>query len=155
MKENRTSEFGYARGLMAFALCAASLALMMFSITAAPTPRKAAPVRSVDAQLSALNKIAPWVLEHTAGGAQAEFLIVLADQADFSGAAALPTKEEKGRYVRETLWNKAQETQGPLLQWLRERNIEHRPYYIVNLIWVKADFDVVQSLAARSDVLQI
>jgi len=38
-------------------------------------------------------------MEHTANGQQAEFLVMLADQADFGGAAALPTKTEKGRYV--------------------------------------------------------
>src|SRR5215207_1972487 len=34
-------------------------------------------------------KIAPWVLEHTANGQRAEFIVVLTDQADLSGAAAL------------------------------------------------------------------
>ena len=57
-------------------------------------------------------KIAPWVIEHTANGQQAEFFVVLADQADLSGAAALTTKTEKGRYVYEALRNKSQATQG-------------------------------------------
>ena len=66
-------------------------------------------------------KIAPWVIEHTANGQQAEFFVVLADQADLRPAATLPTKAEKGRYVYEALRNKSQDTQGPILQWLRER----------------------------------
>jgi len=41
---------------------------------------------------TALRKIAPWVTQHTAEGKQAEFLVILADQADLHGAAALPTK---------------------------------------------------------------
>jgi hypothetical protein len=49
------------------------------------------------------SKIAPWVAEHTANGQQAEFFVVLADQADISAAASLPTKIEKGRYVYNTL----------------------------------------------------
>lgn len=49
-------------------------------------------------------KIAPWVVEHTANGQQAEFFVMLTDQADVSGAAALPTKSDKGRYVRDALW---------------------------------------------------
>src|SRR5215472_3719563 len=44
-------------------------------------------------------KIAPWVSEHTANGQRAEFIVVLTDQADLSGAAALATKTEKGRYI--------------------------------------------------------
>ena len=41
-------------------------------------------------------KIAPWVIEHTANGQQAEFFVVLADQADLRPAATLATKAEKG-----------------------------------------------------------
>ena len=48
-------------------------------------------------------KIAPWVIDHTANGQQAEFFVVLADQADLSQAATLQTKAEKGRYVYDTL----------------------------------------------------
>jgi len=100
-------------------------------------------------------KIAPWVMEHTAGGDQAEFLIVLADQADLSGAEALPTKLEKGRYVRDVLWSKAQATQAPLLAQLAARHIEHRSYYIVNLIWATGDHNLALDLAARPDVARI
>ncbi len=44
-------------------------------------------------------------MEHTANGQQAEFFVVLADQADLSQAAALQTKAEKGRYVYNALLN--------------------------------------------------
>jgi len=57
------------------------------------------------------NKIAPWVVEHTAYGQQAEFFVVLADRADLSRTANLPTKTEKGRFVYQTLLDKAQTTQ--------------------------------------------
>ncbi len=40
-------------------------------------------------------KIAPWVIEHTVNGQEAELFVVLADQADLSGAAALATKERQ------------------------------------------------------------
>src|SRR5437879_3564071 len=79
---------------------------------------KAGAVTKGGSPASAASKIAPWVMEHTANGQQAEFFIVLADQADLSGAASLQTKAEKGRYVYNTLLNKAQTTQGPILQWL-------------------------------------
>ena len=69
-------------------------------------------------------KIAPWVVEHTANGQKAKFFVVLADQADLSGAAALSTKAEKGRYVYDALRKKRQETQRPILRWLRDRAIE-------------------------------
>ncbi len=104
---------------------------------------------------AAPDKIAPWVLAHTAGGAEAEFLVVLAAQADLGGAARLQTKTEKGRYVYETLWRTARASQAPLLKWLAARGVEHRAYYIVNLIWVKGDADLAQALAARPDVARI
>src|SRR6184192_4797874 len=56
----------------------------------------------------AAQKIAPWVVEHTANRQQTEFFVVLADQADLSRAATLQTKTEKGRYVCNTLANKRQ-----------------------------------------------
>ena len=87
--------------------------------------------------LAPANKIAPLVMEHTTNGQQAEFFVVLADQADLSGAASLPTKAEKGRFVYETLLSKAQTTQEPILQWLRDRAIEHQSFYIVNAILVR------------------
>src|SRR6266487_6495078 len=76
---------------------------------------------SVQNTIPVAKKIAPWVVEHTANGQQAEFLVVLADQADLSPAAALQTKAEKGRFVLDALLNKSKTKQGPMLQWLRDR----------------------------------
>jgi serine protease AprX len=101
------------------------------------------------------SKIAPWVMEHTANGQQAEFLVVLADQADLGPATLLQTKVEKGRFVYSTLLNKAQTTQGPILQWLRERGLEHSSFYVVNAILVKGTRQVAEALAARPDVARI
>src|SRR5436190_4040219 len=106
-------------------------------------------------QSLAAQKIAPWVTEHTANGQQAEFLVVLADQADLSRAAALPTKTQKGRFVHDALWNEAQTTQGPILQWLRERGIEHSSFYIVNAILVKGSWENAEALASRPDVARV
>ena len=92
-------------------------------------------------------KIAPWVVEHTANGHQAEFFVVLAAQADLRPAATLATKAEKGRYVYDALRKKSQETQGPILQWLRERGMEHRLFYIVNAILVKGSRAAAEALA--------
>ncbi len=103
----------------------------------------------------ALAKIAPWVLQHTAAKQASEFLVVLSDQADLGGAERLSSKEDKGRYVYQTLFSKAQETQKPILEWLDARSIEHRSYYIVNMIWVKGNLDLALALASRSDVARI
>ena len=94
-------------------------------------------------------------MEHTANGQKAEFFIELKDQADLSGAASLPTKAEKGRYVYNTLLSKAQSAQEPILQWLRDRAIEHQSFYIINAILVKANRQVAERLASRPDVARI
>ena len=147
-----TSKSRPLRRAVSLLLFAAAAAAALWAI--APSRALSQPGAPQDRKL-ALSKIAPWVLQHTADGKQAEFLVVLSDQSDLSGAEALTTKQEKGRYVHDALWNKAQATQGPLLTWLRERNIEHRSYYIVNLIWVKGNRDIASELAARSDVLRV
>ena len=119
-----------------------------------------ASVHSNDYQLqtvpkSVLAKIDPWVLEQTAAKGQAEFLVVLADQADLSAAERLRTKEEKGWYVYRALYDKAQDTQKPIIDWLRSNGIEHQSFYIVNMIWVKGTIDVALTLAGRPDVRRI
>ena len=80
---------------------------------------------------------------------------MLADQAYVSGAATLATKTEKGRCVYDALRSKSQTTQGPILQWLSERGIEHRSFYIVNAILVKGSREVAELLAIRQDVARI
>ncbi len=106
-------------------------------------------------QSTAQRKIAPWVLERTADGKQAEFLVILADKADLSGAKEFQTKREKGRFVRDALFAKAQQTQAPLLAWLRARGIAHRSFYIVNAIWVRATRATMLQIAARAEVARI
>ena len=110
---------------------------------------------SAQNQKAALSKIAPWVLERATDKQEAEFLVVMADQADLSGADRLATKEEKGSFVYHTLWNKAQSTQGPVLAWLKASGIEHRAYYIVNMVWVKGNINAALALASRADVARI
>ena len=152
IKTRLTFNFGAIRAVISLLLFAIAVAVVLWAMA----PRRAlSQLRSSQDRNVALGKIAPWVLQHTGGGNQAEFLVVLRDQADLRGAQALATKRQKGRYVRDVLWNKARATQGPLLTWLRQRNIAHRSYYIVNLIWVKGNFDVALELAARPDVARV
>ena len=113
------------------------------------------PMRQCDEDNALHLKIAPWVFEHTANGEAAEFLVVMADQADLGRAARLRTKMEKGRYVYDALRNKSKATQTPILRWLRERGIEHRSFYIVNALVVKGSREIAEALAARPDVARL
>jgi subtilisin family serine protease len=96
-------------------------------------------------------KVHPWVRDRLASG-PAEVLIVLAEQADLRRASALETKDEKGRYVSETLRRTAEAAQRPILDLLRSRGVEHRAFWVANVIWAKADSATVDLLAAREDV---
>ncbi|MDQ6860117.1 MAG: S8 family serine peptidase [Verrucomicrobiota bacterium] len=132
-----------------FVVSAGAMALL------ALMPRSAVSSSRRETQARGLNKISPWLLDKTATGEQAEFLVVLAQQANLSGADAFPTKEEKGRYVRDVLWKTAQETQAPLLADLRANGLEHRPFYIVNCVWVKGTRDALLRIASRADVARL
>jgi subtilisin family serine protease len=146
---NRTFTFTSSKRRPVFCL------LFFVAAAAAAIGAIASPRGSLPASAASAAKIAPWVMEHTANGQQSEFFVVLADQADLRHAATLQTKTAKGQYVYNTLWNKSQSTQGAIRQWLGQRGIEHRSFYIVNAILVKGTREVAESLAARPDVARI
>src|SRR5438552_4155141 len=140
------SEGGFfkLRVLVGVLLCFSAITLVLFALGKASAQPRTAPAPA--------SKIAPWVMEHTANGQQTEFFIELADQADLSGAANLPTKAEKGRFVYQTLLEKAQTTQRPILQSLQERGIDYQSFYIINAVLVKGDRQRAEPLAERPDV---
>jgi serine protease AprX len=86
---------------------------------------------------------------------QAEVLVVLRAQADLSGAAALPTKEAKGRYVYQALRAVAEASQRDLWASLDAQRVAYQSFYIVNALKLQADDALVHSLAARSDIDRI
>ncbi len=97
----------------------------------------------------------PWVLDHTAGGASADFFVILKDRADLSPAKKLPTKAARGHFVRDALWQTAQRSQAPLRDWLDAQGIRYRSYYIVNALLIHGDRRLVEELAGRPDVERI
>src|SRR5262245_45816988 len=140
------------RRVLGLAFLVAAGAIALAGIAASGLSSQSGPRSSGGARVE---RIAPWVVEHTANGQQAEFMVVLADQANLNAASTMRTKTEKGRYVYNMLRNKSQATQGPILRWLRQRGIEHRSFYIVNAVLVKGTREIAEALAARPDVLRI
>jgi subtilisin family serine protease/subtilisin-like proprotein convertase family protein len=100
-------------------------------------------------------KVDGWVMSTASDSQPTEFLVVLSEQADLSMAANLTTKEEKGRYVYETLSQLAARTQGPVIEELEKLDAEYRAYWVSNMIWVRGDMDIIQAMARRSDVARI
>jgi subtilisin family serine protease len=102
------------------------------------------------------SKVDPVLLETMEAEGPAGFYIILTVQADLSGAAALPTKEQKTAYVFDLVTQVAKATQPPLLDYLRSQGTSSESMYIQNMIRVdEAGMGVVEWMAARPDVAQI
>jgi serine protease AprX len=123
---------------------AAALAIHAGSAAAAQAPSPLAWPQKVDS----------WVLTEAADG-PAEFLVFLTEQANLSGAELVVTQPHKGRFVFERLRATADRTQGPLLALLKARGVEHRPFWVANMVWVKGDLALVEELARRPDVARV
>ena len=67
----------------------------------------------------------------------------------------MDTKLEKGYFVVNTLRTVAGRTQGPILSLLRQRGIPYQSFFIVNMIKVTGDRNLMEELAARADVARI
>lgn len=100
------------------------------------------------------DKVDAAVLEAAAAG-ETEFLVVLAEQADLSGAGSLGSKEEKGAFVFERKTAVAQATQPSVAAALAALGATYRPFWIVNAFHVRGGLPVVQAMALRADVAHI
>ena len=139
----RKYRIGLCRGLLR------TLALALLSSLSPLAAAAAGPPNPLD-------KIAPWVLDRTVNGGNSTFIVVLAKQADTSGAAWLDTKEEKGKYVFDLLTRTAEATQGPIRELLDKQGVSYRAYWIVNMITVEqGDGSLALELASRDDVRYI
>src|SRR5688500_18599492 len=102
-----------------------------------------------------VEKIEQWVIENTRAGSQAEFFVVLQRQANLAAASQVKGKIAKGELVYRTLLATAQESQRPIIAELEARGVEYQSFYLVNVILVKGDRNLVKELAARPDVRRI
>ncbi len=115
-----------------------------------PNAPRVAALRDVSAKINA------HVLEKLQNGETTRALIVMAEQADVSAAQNLQTKQEKGRFVFDTVRATAQRTQVGVRALLDQRGVTYRAYYVANVIAVEnLDADVAAQLAARADVGRI
>jgi serine protease AprX len=85
----------------------------------------------------------------------ASFIVLMAEQADLSPAEQLRSKEEKGRYVFETLSATAERSQARLVAELKSRGVAFRSFYVVNALVVDGDLALATELAGRADVARL
>ncbi|MEI6409735.1 MAG: S8 family serine peptidase [Bacteroidota bacterium] len=100
-------------------------------------------------------KIDTRLLERVFDGKKAEFLIILKEQADISYANQLRRKEDKGRYVYETLSNLAKSTQAPVRKMLDSLGAPWRNFWIVNGFWSIGTLNVIEQIAQMPEVERI
>jgi hypothetical protein len=104
-KRNHPNIDAYLTRRALYVLSLLSVCAIPFAVAQRSAIKQGAAVSSPP---SIAQKIAPWVMEHTANGQQAEFFVVLADQADLKRADNLQKKPDKGRYVYNTpYWTRA------------------------------------------------
>ncbi len=102
-----------------------------------------------------LLKTDPHLLDRLDREKEAEFLVILQQQADTRAAARFKTKEEKGRYVYEKLLATAETTQQGLRQLLKTAQAPIQTYWIVNMVWTKGNLSLLQQIAALPEVARI
>lgn len=100
-------------------------------------------------------KADPWVMQRLADGGISRFLVVLPEQADLSGAEQLTDKTQRGQWVFDTLSKHADRTQAALRETLSARGIEHRVFWVANMVLVRGDAALAEELVARSDVARL
>ena len=100
-------------------------------------------------------KVDPWVLATAEAQNETEFLVYLVQQADLSAVDRLPTKQAKGNYVYRQLTAVAQRAQPALITTLQATGVAYRPFWIANMIWVRGDTAIIQTLAQRPDVAHL
>lgn len=101
------------------------------------------------------DKVSPSLLDRAEAGEEVDFLVVLHEKADVTGAKKLKTKDEKAWYVYNQLKQTAVNAQQNIITFLQLERAKHKPFYIINSIYVVGDLDLIKALAERNDVAQI
>ncbi len=101
------------------------------------------------------NKIAATVMNETNDGNSTSVVILLADQADVSAAYSMKDQDARGWFVYNTLTQHAARTQVGLQEFLKSQGAHYESFWAANMIVATADRQLVESLAARSDVARV
>jgi|GEM_PF-2066541 len=101
------------------------------------------------------SKIENRVLQDTANGKTAEFMVLLADKANLSAANSMRDQDARGWYVYNTLRSHADRTQAGIRAALDAAKVPYKAFWAINGLVVTGDRSVVEAMAARSDVALI
>ena len=122
------------------------LPALLLAATFGPAPAHAAP---------AAGKIERKVLDDTAGGKPATFIVTVKGDADLAAAATTKGRAQRARPVTDRLRATADRSQAGLRAELRAKGAEATHLWIVNALIVRGDRELTESLAARPEVERI
>lgn len=105
---------------------------------------------NVNAQI--IDKMDVRLLYNESSEANKKVVIVLKEKADLTEVRNIKGKDAKATMTYNLLYNKAQDSQKGLIDFLKENRIAYRSFYIVNMISATCNRDFILKLAQRDDV---
>ena len=101
------------------------------------------------------SKVNPSVFAQFQNQTEVEIIVLMREQADVSGAERLATKEEKGSFVFNILRGTAERSQAGIQQLLNAQNKRFQSFWVVNSLYLRANFDLIKQIAERDDVAEV
>lgn len=83
------------------------------------------------------------------------FLIIMAEQADVSGAERIDDLAARRTFVRDRLVETAQQTQAPVRQALEAAGLSYRPFYLINMLHVEGHHRRMAEFAGLPGVARV
>ena len=104
---------------------------------------------------SVASKLDQAVLQDTANGKSASFIILMADQANVTAGYSMRDQNARGWYVYSTLSQHAERSQADIKAALRAQGISYQSFWVANMLVVSGNRSLVDAMAARPDVAKI
>ena len=101
------------------------------------------------------SKVNPSVFAQFQSQTEVEIIVLMREQADVSGADRLASKEEKGTFVFNILRGTSERSQGGIQQLLNAQNKRFQSFWVVNGLFLTANFDLIKQIAERDDVAEV
>ena len=101
------------------------------------------------------SKVTPSVFEDLQRQTTTEIIVVMQERADVSALNPHATKDEKGQKTVEILRGVAERSQADIRPFLTTKRVPFRAFWLVNAVHLRADYDLLRTLAERTDVAEI
>ncbi len=124
-----------------FRLVALGVLVLASCNNTSPAPVESSTENLTASKAGGKDKITAWVL--------------MKDQANLAQARGIKDWKARGKAVHEGLQNHANVHQASLRAWLKQKGIEHKPFWIVNTIRVTTNQATLDEIAKRPDVARI